>query len=471
MKLTYNGIEFKILKTNVVRRDQVMSDDGLTYLYTRWFIDVYAVINRKAMSSPADSDPVTTDTDIRDKLRTPRRDLLLIQESGDSRQAGADTGTLINFKSGAQTCDVKGGPFPKLFNIDRVNGVSTFIVRWGCEYFSTQCDKPQVMLSHRWKAFDNVDENHFPTRTIQGQAVFNLQKLFGALDAQGGSEPLFADQFRRQLFHPVPAGYARTKISVTPGSDNATLNYTTVDTYQPIRWPKLAYTKVHAQHTSNCYQVSRGEEKFSFAFGEIVPAVLTGGTLSILKTLFVGGAKLTGRLLPQLTETVNVEVWGDARTSRRALLAMAFGIALGQLNFYLSRLPMTPSFAHDVTRSLTGKYVKVRTTIRIGPWNQLLSGTTASGKVFGTPWVPSDVDLTEEVKNRAGTQILLTPNSFNLPIYPPQAMGTRGAAGSQGQTSEMISLVTQALENPCSVSDVPDNQYVSQHPDKTLKAT
>src|SRR2546430_1159929 len=43
--LIYNGIELQPIRTHEISRDEIYSDDGTTYLYTKWHFDVFCIYN------------------------------------------------------------------------------------------------------------------------------------------------------------------------------------------------------------------------------------------------------------------------------------------------------------------------------------------------------------------------------------------------------------------------------------------
>lgn len=463
MKIVYGGLELKIMKTNQISRDHILSADGLTYLYTRYAINVIAVVNPKATSQPEGSLPATSDKALLQILRAPRLPLKVTREIEDQ--------IFIDFDD---VCDVKGGPFPRLYNIEQVNGVKTYIVRWAVEYFATECDDTPTILSNRWSATEDVDENHFPIRVFRGRAVFNLTKIYGGsnLKAGGGpaiaTTPLTPDQYRVYLFPETPNGWRRTRIDVQQGSDAATVDYTVVDHWAPIRWGKFAACKVDAWHSSVLSQESRGEEWINFAVYHGPKAIYEGATEGGKKYgpvgAFVGGgAALAGaaltsakRILPQNFEVVHVEVQGDGDTTIANLLALATDIAFGKIAYYINLMNFMPNVQFRVDRDLVHKWVSVDFSIQRGTWDKVFNKLLT--------WAMDSTDQTEILTSPAG-RVLLTPSPGDAPLYPPADGGHRGTPEAKDQ---LLSLVTQILELPCKTVGKPANVTVAQNPTQPL---
>jgi len=163
--------------------------------------------------------PITTDRELELLLRTPRQKLIVwafnennqpvtwIESPRQQDTTDAKTGPVV------LNCSVKGGP----------NG-NSFFVALDIRTWLTPCEdaSDRPLLSHRWSMTHTEDENHYLTRIVTGEAVFNL----GVMHATEQSP----DWFRKQLFHPIPLGFQRSLGPITISQDGTTLAYQYFDT-------------------------------------------------------------------------------------------------------------------------------------------------------------------------------------------------------------------------------------------------
>jgi hypothetical protein len=65
------------------------------------------------------------------------------------------------------------------------------------------------------------DENHYLTRVIKGEVIFNAALM--------DNSPYTPDHFRNQFMHPIPLGFKRRGPTVTQSSDGFTIRYVIED--------------------------------------------------------------------------------------------------------------------------------------------------------------------------------------------------------------------------------------------------
>lgn len=163
--------------------------------------------------------PIQTDRELELALRQPRKKLLVwgfkqngqpliwIESPKNENPSDAKNGPIV------LGCHVKPGPNSNSFFV--AMDIRTWLT-------PTTTASDRALLSHRWKMTHTEDEAHYLSRTVTGEAVFNL----GVLAATNQSP----DWFRDQLFHPIPLGFQRTLGPIFMSMDGTTLYYEYTDT-------------------------------------------------------------------------------------------------------------------------------------------------------------------------------------------------------------------------------------------------
>jgi hypothetical protein len=156
-----------------------------------------------------------TDVEIRERLRRPRRQLMVWLNSGPD----GDAEFMLLSPYPGMDLDAQGGPLCTILELPEVHGVQTAVLRlkfdtWEAAPPTTSPLGVPALVSNRWNmGFGWNPESHLRTQTVSGTAVFRLDCL--ALNR------LTADQLRQQMWHPIPAGYRREikKVEQNPGGD------------------------------------------------------------------------------------------------------------------------------------------------------------------------------------------------------------------------------------------------------------
>lgn len=227
------------------------------------------------------------------------------------------------------------------------------------------------------------------------------------------------DDFRSFLFHPVPTKFRRVAVSVTPSEDHTQLEYMLIDRQQAFAWPK-GVARMHATQTvsSTTGMLQHLGMKIGGAVGAMLKgdvgevgwaktiATIAGGAAGFMAGGPVGGGAgamagnalvgfaadgggkaglvnqlenmqnilfnglyaaqnaMSGNLIPTITMSVNVQVWGDPGSTRFQLQNVAlnaissrFGIAFEQHGFFKGQ--SIGSTQHAITHELTDKFVSV----------------------------------------------------------------------------------------------------------------
>lgn len=271
MELEYNGVRLELLTLDRVERRSVYTPDGMDLLYIEWLIGAACVYARggypvaTAVEDISDdtrraayggarrgsvrgTDPhetiltqtenlhggpdqwdagrigVLTDLEIRGRLQTPRRPLVIraLDENGKYVE-------WLRAPRGPDAVDAANGPFPISVDVVSAQGNGdTLGVYFQVRTCLTPCPtgSDRLVLAHRWQMSHKQDENFYLTRVIQGEITFN-----GAVLAASGLHP---DDVRNQFIHPIPLGFRRGVPDITQSSDGLTLSYTITDTDQTV---------------------------------------------------------------------------------------------------------------------------------------------------------------------------------------------------------------------------------------------
>lgn len=163
--------------------------------------------------------PIQTDRELELVLRQPRKKLLI----WGFRQNGTPL-VWIESPKNQNPSDAKNGPIVLGCHIKPGPNSNSFFVALDIRTWLTPTtdSADRALLSHRWKMTHTENEAHYLSRTVTGEAVFNL----GVLAATNQSP----DWFREQLFHPIPLGFQRSLGPIEISPDGTTLYYSYTDT-------------------------------------------------------------------------------------------------------------------------------------------------------------------------------------------------------------------------------------------------
>lgn len=170
--------------------------------------------------SPGTTPAFITDRIVHARLALPRQKLKISAFNTD----GSEYVWLESPRPGA-TVDAANGPHVLVVNPEAPAGEGTsMVLNFQIETHLVPVDvqAERAVLSHRWTTQIDHDENYYPSRTIEGVAVFDSAVL--------ASYNWTPDAFRNQLFHPIPVGYRRKLGPVNQSSDGLVLTYSFTDT-------------------------------------------------------------------------------------------------------------------------------------------------------------------------------------------------------------------------------------------------
>ena len=472
-----SSIELQILKTLHVSRHPVY--DGPTLLYHEWNVEVIGRYNPFATSYVAGaiggnpifrqgSDPATTDSAIRDRLMTPRRQLHLF--IGNS--------LLVSSPAAGFPCDPKLGPFPYRADILQITGDKHADLRFGIRFFVNPCtsvvNPTATILSHRWTQERIVDQDGFATLTTNGHAIFDASKLqfFGAVP----------DEFIDGMLRPLEGGFRRDSVQVVAHEDGSELQYCLVDRQTPMSIANsvgLVCSRIECYHTSSISRlgVTEGMEQ-GFESGARIGRSLLGdsgdalGIQSGAKALGVMGFALAGAGLggfrggiPTEVHNVLVRVWGHRNSPKRNLETICRAIVDTLLvnSGYETDWKIVAGFDISIMRDVAGRFVQVSATWRSPPIRNLIKTLEALGGAGGAEG--KLIDLTADQTGLAGPALA----ALNEILRRKRAEAAPGGGGGGDLPPDVALLwpktppTDDVIHNSLTIGGVSDGILLSRH--------
>lgn len=285
MQISYDGIEFKMLKMEEWTREAVFSEDGVDYLYDYHKIQCQCVLNegytdkldfppvvnepdkieQQSLSAgsatrwnglktaggylqasqpvvPGDKPPLVqrstgapaTLVELFKRLAVPRRQLVIWMDS-DPNLALVEPqfrdNILFSPLPGKKE-DAQHGPSCSVMGMMGSIGNVTIPLRLMFETHIPTCNDPNapIMLSNRWSISTTYDPDTYAAiHIINGEARFRADLLH--------QNQLSADTFRNQFLHPIPLGFKREQPMVTLSSDGTSIQYQLIDKQQVLNFP------------------------------------------------------------------------------------------------------------------------------------------------------------------------------------------------------------------------------------------
>jgi hypothetical protein len=322
--------------------------------------------------------------------------------------------------------DANRGPIPLECRLVKRHGDKTLEIDYAIRTDLNEChlftQSPPSIISHLWTMAHDIDQDHYTTRHVQGQAVFRADRL---LDR--GNVP---DDFRSTLFHAVPENMRRFNIKVQTTEDGTRCVYSFVDKEMPLNIDSGIAQEQGVTRIEAFWKV--GYHKISVDMMLLTGVAIAFGSGGV-------GPDFLMNAVPHIRKSLVVRVWGS-RISRRGDL-YAFGMRIvGHL------LPLGSAFGvsmdHDVTEDVAGKFVEINTSAVSGPVQSIIdivrtgsAGTAALGvmnleamMVGGGPGKDDDIP-----------GVFTSKPAVNP--APPNDSGTRGTF--------VRKIVSQILAEPC----------------------
>jgi len=298
----------------------------------------------------------------------------------------------LNDDGSVPPTDANNGPMPLFCNVVYLSGIKAFEVEFGVETYVNEAQiyvkKPSVLLAHRWQAIEDIDQDFYQTRTINGIAKFRTDRL-AYLGAVGN--PNVPDDFRQALFHDLPGvvlgpdgkrttspyGWKRTLLHIDASEDGTTLSYTLQDkqTYMNIVPEAVsrieAFMTVSATPASIEQGIRAGLGEVGGALGKKAGATVKPGEPAAVPVKGAGAAaaaqtamKIAASMIPTTTLEVTFRVWGypvnpdpaDKRTVREVLRATAMNGILQRLAAWNNIANFTAMTEVSMTEDLGGTF-------------------------------------------------------------------------------------------------------------------
>lgn len=476
-------LTLQIVRTNYHHRIPRFSSDGTTYLYTEWLFDFDCIFNPGATAfqkspggGPGDgtcnipvavlrgvTDPATgrvdgqwpaqTDAAIRHLLAIPRQVVTLVDEANPANVLLESPMTFTSVAAPLDndvqvagdwnptqpaTVDARYGPLTRVLDIRQTIGFRTYIVRVQFVTWINECctntvnlktrNLPNPVLSHRWRRYVDIDEDHFSIVVGEGEVIFRSDVL-----AVMQRKP---DQYRMNFFHPVDTNFQRQTIHTSAASDGTTVNYKVVDKEMPFNLGRNS-TATRLE----CYQTSGASVSGTAAF--VLGAFEAARNLSVRPIVNVA---------PKFMNHVLARAWGDRNSDRgegRDALEIAtlMGAATGVV---LNRMAAAEGqFGHMdaeiiITHEVTGKFVEVQMTRKTGAEQAI--GVNKGGdqsrialELIADNFGPEDFNIPKNI-------IANDSSDIGNPSFVLGAFGTW-----------LENVVAQGLQDACKVPRTPAN--------------
>lgn len=289
--------------------------------------------------------------------------------------------------------DCNNGPRPINCDVVYVSGTKSFVVDFTFETYLNEAalytTTPSVMLSHVWKVEEDIDQDYYSTRIIDGYARFRGDRLtfLGAM----------ADDFRGWLFHARPDGFKRVQVNVRCAEDGNSLVYRLVDKQLAMAIVPDGVTRIELVHTvsDNGWNYEKAIKSMVTAgAGAAVGAASGGSTSAIIGVAGqaagkAGGEALAGIIPMKIVEAV-ARVWGRQDVTRKSLENVAIAAVVARLNASVNPGARALAGTHlQVRHDCAGTFVEAVGTVQTS-----MSGTFVTflnnilGDAFGFPNVP-----------------------------------------------------------------------------------
>jgi hypothetical protein len=468
--LIYNCVQIEVIQTVRYVREPVY--EGKTYVYSRHFVHVRGLVNpgstsydyqqettdnvvggsanpnfsRRGVNKTKDikqpggaigqpgNNANLTDQAIRHLLQQPRRKLLYT--CGGNDQTGSPAQIQFTFVGGAQdtqileapyrnragggtaapqyTVDCNNGPFPRIYNVWRLDGPGMFRVEFAVECFVNEAHlyllKPPLLLCNEYEMQHDIDRDGFTTQTVRGVARFRADVL-----ATLQTRP---DDYRKFLCMAVPRGFERQNLRVRARTDGATVDYQ----YTDKEVSHSLFLMMRPNDPTTPAFVTRIEAFARFSEGSKSLDDKAKALLSIGRQLITGnpaGVLSGGDLIPGLSVSIVVRIWGGPMSRRGDLYRLADWITTAKIPQLLDDVVKFNTTSASYGVDLMGRYVEVeKNIIAAGISSYVSEGAGVSLREL--PWLTDEDDvLIREVPEKGipKVRVATTGNPTALPGF------------------------------------------------------
>lgn len=250
----YNGVTIQGAMTREWDQEVVYDPSGQDKAKDRWRFAFEGLIHIDA-DAPAvvgHASPVTSATEsyqrIARLLSTEQERLqvyfgaeLVIDIVGQSRPACGGSSQPAQYQLAQPNRDVENGPKPQHVRLVHICSDKLFRVEFSIECVTSPCStaveadgSPRVVLNNRWSLAEDMDRNHYVTRTLSGRLTLSTQMVPAHL-------------FKRLVVPGLEAGFARDSIHYEVAASGLEADYTVVDRQVKHAAPAPA-TKLSGSH-------------------------------------------------------------------------------------------------------------------------------------------------------------------------------------------------------------------------------
>lgn len=262
MYLSYDGIEFQMLRVEEWTTEEVYDPSNVDYVCDRHQITAYCILNRDlndkrrfpvssndlpgTMLNISGSGPAIAVEEIENRLRNMRRKLAIYSYTNPD-QANQLNIMLEAPKSGYRT-DAKWGPQCIGFQVFPIGGFSSYgfrlqFVTWINKCVPNVTGNPgdgsqnppindddnsnvfsKLILSNRWEMYMTTTDDYFPTQITTGLAIVRMDDM-----VKLGIDPR---DIVNNLSYLPPAGWRRLPVEISVNSGGDQIAYTISDQYQ-----------------------------------------------------------------------------------------------------------------------------------------------------------------------------------------------------------------------------------------------
>lgn len=262
--LVYGSVTFTNVTTKVFSQETEYDESGADPINTKTTIRVFGVAcinesgtNKGFITGPGGANAGAHANLIVAALWEPRQNLTYTIGSGVVLQCG---GVALN--ADMNNRDVNNGPKPRHVSIVNVRGDKSVWVEFEVECALVRCTSQgsDGILSNRWAMVDDIDENHYSTRSIEGVVRFAHVNV-----SQGA--------IRNTIMPPLTFGFVRQAINVTIQPDGLAARYRITDR-QVFATPPSPLTKWKGTFTLSTADHGISEIAEVVVSGEAPPHVL-----------------------------------------------------------------------------------------------------------------------------------------------------------------------------------------------------
>ncbi len=243
-KLTYNTVLIDYCSTRDVAYDDIMSEDGIDYLYTKVTITVQGYLALTSSGgSPGASPQFVSAVKSPAAAAAPAPGGIVGGAVGAAGFGGGAAGAALTLVSAQQlleiprksllfqtdnviikadpTTDVRNGPFPQVLSINRIDSINAILVTFRVvtfKYNTPSASQKPIFVSNRWTEEETRNNQWLSHKTRTGKVVI-----------LGGAGQIDINLMKAVVTPAIPLGYVRDKVTFSTAMDGLSLSYGVYD--------------------------------------------------------------------------------------------------------------------------------------------------------------------------------------------------------------------------------------------------